>query len=174
MSLALLAPMLYGVEELRIEACQASQILGVDLVGLAFVGVDELYLARIGNQYLVATLLEHPACPGRVSPSLYCDAQRLLRAKASPEGLGVRAQPTFLHNLTTVLIDEAQVGVLVAEIQSGCHLQLVFANIRHGPILLPFWASEPVEHLQTVRVLRIWGVGLLISSSVTPLPRYRE
>jgi hypothetical protein len=35
MSLGLFAPMLYGVEELRIHSCQASQILGVDLIGLA-------------------------------------------------------------------------------------------------------------------------------------------
>jgi hypothetical protein len=34
MSLGLFAPMLYGVEELRIHSSQASQILGVDLIGL--------------------------------------------------------------------------------------------------------------------------------------------
>jgi hypothetical protein len=41
MSLGLFAPMLYGVEELRIHSCQASQILGIYLVSLAIVGVDK-------------------------------------------------------------------------------------------------------------------------------------
>src|SRR5215213_10092174 len=33
-----------------------------------------------------------------------------------------------------------QVGVFVAEIQSGCHQWLHFATIHCGPILLPYWA----------------------------------
>jgi hypothetical protein len=57
MSLGAFAPMLEGVQELGIQACQASQVLGVYLVGLAFVGIDEPYLTGIGHQYLVATLL---------------------------------------------------------------------------------------------------------------------
>ncbi len=56
MSLALFAPMLYGVEELQIHSCQASQVLGVYLICLAFVGVDEPQFAGIGNQDLVASL----------------------------------------------------------------------------------------------------------------------
>jgi len=36
MSLALFAPMLEGVEQPGIHSCQASQVLGIDLVGLAF------------------------------------------------------------------------------------------------------------------------------------------
>jgi hypothetical protein len=63
------------------------------------------------------------------------------------------------------LVDEAEVGVVVAEVQSGCRLRLLFATIHGGPILLSLGPLEPVEHLQTLRVLRIWGVGLLISSS---------
>jgi hypothetical protein len=57
MSLGAFAPMLEGVQELGIQACQASEVLGVYLVGLAFVGIDEPYLTGIGHQYLVATLL---------------------------------------------------------------------------------------------------------------------
>jgi hypothetical protein len=37
MGLALLAPMLEWVQQLRIEACQAGQDLGIDLVGLSLV-----------------------------------------------------------------------------------------------------------------------------------------
>jgi hypothetical protein len=45
MGLALFAPVLERVEQLRIETCQASQILGVYLVGFARVGIDEAQLA---------------------------------------------------------------------------------------------------------------------------------
>src|SRR5215210_8473333 len=69
---------------------------------------------------------------------LYGYAQRVLRGEASSESLGGGTQPTFLHNLATLLIDEAQVGVLVAEVQSGCYLWSLFATIHCGPILLPF------------------------------------
>ena len=64
MSLGLFAPMLYGVEELRIHSSQPSQILGVDLIGLLLVGVDEPQFTGVGHQYLMATLLKHPAGPG--------------------------------------------------------------------------------------------------------------
>jgi hypothetical protein len=51
----------------------------------------------------------------------YGDALRLLGGEASPQGFGGGWQPTLLHNLAALLIDEAQVGVFVAEIQSGRH-----------------------------------------------------
>jgi hypothetical protein len=68
--LALFAPVLERVQELRIEACQASEILGVDLIRLTRVGVDEPYLASIGHQDLMAALLEHSANPRRVGSGL--------------------------------------------------------------------------------------------------------
>ena len=51
----------------------------------------------------------------------------------------VRSLPSSITS-PLCCVDEAQVGVLVAEIQSGCHLWLVFATIHGGPILLPYWA----------------------------------
>jgi len=64
-------------------------------------------------------------------------AQRLLGGEASSEGLGGSAQPTFVHNLATLCVDEAQeVGAFVAEIHSGCHLRLFAATIHGGPIVL--------------------------------------
>src|SRR5215213_10854251 len=66
----------------------------------------------------------------------YRNAQRPLRAKAPLEGFGAGTQPTLLEHLTTLLVDEAQVGVLVAQVQSGCRLWLLFATIHRGPILL--------------------------------------
>ncbi len=143
MSLGVFAPMLEWVQQLRIKTCQASQILGIDLISLAFVGIDEPQLPGIGHQNLVTTLLEYPACPGRVGTSLDCDAQWLLGGEASSEGLGGCAQPTFLHNLAAVLVDEAQVGVFVAEVQSGCHVWVLFATIHGGPILLFIGRKSP-------------------------------
>src|SRR5215210_8946321 len=68
-------------EQLRIEACQ---VLGIDLVGLLLVGVDEPQLASIGHQDLVAALLREPADPGEGFPSL-------LRFAASPPKRPLRA-----------------------------------------------------------------------------------
>jgi len=70
MSLAVFASVLEWVQQLRIKPCHPSQILGIDLVGFALVGVDEPHFASIGHQDLVATLLQDPACPGRVGASL--------------------------------------------------------------------------------------------------------
>src|SRR5215210_7270609 len=50
----------------------------------------------------------------------------------------VRSLPSSITSPFSVCVDETEVGVLVAEIQSGCHLLLPFANITHGPILLSF------------------------------------
>jgi hypothetical protein len=70
------------------------------------------------------------------------EAKRRLRASDG-------AQPTLLDDLAALRVDEAQIGVLVAEIQSGCHLWLYFATIHGGPILLPIGPLEPVYCLQT-------------------------
>jgi hypothetical protein len=78
MSLALLTPVFERIKQLRIKTRQAGKVLGVYLVGFAPVCVDEPRLARIGYQDVVATLLEHPASPGRVGACLYGYAQPLL------------------------------------------------------------------------------------------------
>jgi len=119
-------------EQLRIEACQ---VLGIDLVGLLLVGVDEPQLASIGHQDLVAALLREPADPGRGVPVSL--AIRSEPSEASTEGLWGRAQPAFLDHLAALCVDEAQVTKLVAEVQSGRHQWSLFATIIHGPILLP-------------------------------------
>jgi hypothetical protein len=83
MGLALFAPMLEWVQQLRIHSCQASQILGVYLIGLLLGGVDESQLASIGHQHLVTTLLQKPANPGRVGSRFYGYAHRGLGSEAS-------------------------------------------------------------------------------------------
>src|SRR5215212_8614542 len=77
-SLALPAPVLERVQELRVNSCQASEVLSVYLVGLALIGIDEPQLAGVGHQDLMSTLFEHPACPGRVGSSLDGYAHGLL------------------------------------------------------------------------------------------------
>src|SRR5215218_4651198 len=129
------------IEQFRVHSSQASQVLGIYFICLAFVGIDEPQLAGIGHQDLVTTLLQEPANPGRVGSRFYGDAhRRLLGGEASSEGLWGCAQPALLHHLAAPCVDEAQVGVFVAEIQSGCHQWLHFATIHCGPILLPYWA----------------------------------
>jgi hypothetical protein len=48
---------LQWVEQFRIQTCEASQILGIDLISLALGGVDEAHLAGISHQDLMAALL---------------------------------------------------------------------------------------------------------------------
>jgi hypothetical protein len=109
MSLALFAPVLEGVQELRIHSCQASQVLGVYLICLLLVGIDEPKFAGVGHQYLVATLLSYPAHPGGVGTRLDCYAHRgQLGGEASSESLWGGTQPTFLDHLAAVLVDEAE------------------------------------------------------------------
>jgi hypothetical protein len=91
MGLRVFAPVLDGVQELGVHSSQASQVLGVDLVGLAFVGVDEPYLPGVGNQDLVTALLEYPARPRRVGAGLDRYAHGPLGDEASSEGLGAGA-----------------------------------------------------------------------------------
>ena len=78
MSLALFTPVLEWVEQFRIETCQASEILGVDLIRFAFVGVDESQFAGIGHQDLMGAPFEQTANPGRVGTGLDCYAHGLL------------------------------------------------------------------------------------------------
>ena len=64
MSLALFASVLEWIEQLRVHSSQASQVLGIYLICLTLVGVDEPQLAGVSHQDLVATFLKHPARPG--------------------------------------------------------------------------------------------------------------
>jgi hypothetical protein len=73
------------------------------------------------------------------------EAKRLLRAS------GVGTQPALFDDLAVVRVDEAQVGVIVSEIESGSHLWLFAATIHGGPILLPGRFRAHIERLQTIR-----------------------
>jgi hypothetical protein len=55
--LGVFAPMLERIEQFRIQTCHTSEVLGVDLIRLTLIGVDELEFAGIGHQDLVAAPL---------------------------------------------------------------------------------------------------------------------
>jgi hypothetical protein len=97
------------VQQLRIHSCQASEVLGVNLIRFAFVGVDESQFAGIGHKDLVGAPFEQTAYPGRVGSCLYGYAQwLLLGGEASPEGLWGRTQPTLLDHLAALSVSMRQ------------------------------------------------------------------
>src|SRR5215217_3833712 len=55
-SLGVLAPVFHRVQKLRIGSGQTGQLLGIELVGLTLLAIDQPSLTRISDQYLVATL----------------------------------------------------------------------------------------------------------------------
>jgi hypothetical protein len=128
-------------------------LLRIYLICLAFIGVDKPQLPGIGDQYLVTTLLEHPACPRRVSSRLHCDALRLLGGEASQKALGVVCSLPIISPLTVSMRQRWE--LFVAEIHSGCHMWLHFATIHGGPILPPLWAHRARRILAYQRVLRM-------------------
>jgi hypothetical protein len=139
MSLALFTAVFEWVEQLRIQTCQASEILSIDLIGFALVFVDEPHFTRIGYQDLVAALLEHSANPGRVGARLDGYAQRPLseqkrRLKAS--GV-VRSLPSSITSPLSVSTLGTGRSICRRGLKSGCNLWLLAATIHSGLILLP-------------------------------------
>ena len=112
--------------------------------------VDQPGLARIGYQYLVAQAFEDPVHPARVSADFDGDLQLLLGVEAAAEVLRGGAQPALLNELATVGVEDAQLTVLVAEVQPYRHLRLLGATIIHGSILLsgpltsPYLFADPL------------------------------
>jgi len=123
MSLGVLTAVFERIKQLRIQTCQASQILGVYLICFAPGGVDEPQFPSIGYQHLVAAVLEYPANPRRVGARLYGYAQRLvlLRGEALPEGLGDGTQPTLLDHFAAFGVQQAHMAVFVPKIYPERH-----------------------------------------------------
>src|SRR5215216_7148540 len=166
MSLGLLAAMLYGIQKLGIGSGKTRQLLGVELVGLTLVAVDQPCLARIGHQNLVTAVMEDPVHPGRVGTDFDGDLHLLPRVEAATEVVWGSTQPALLEELTTVGVEDAQIAVLVAEVQTHRHLRLLGATITHGSILLSGPLQEPVDYLQPLPKGTARGLALLISSRV--------
>jgi hypothetical protein len=122
--------MLHRIQKLGIGPGKTGQLLGIELVGLTLVGVDQPCLAGVGHQHLVTALLEQAAHPGRVGSDLYGDLELPFGVEAPPESLRGGAQPALFYDLAASGVDEAEVAVFVAEIQSGRNLWLLAATIH--------------------------------------------
>src|SRR5215218_289786 len=167
MSLGVAASVLHRVQKLGIGPSEAGQLLGIELVGLTPLAIDQPSLTRVSDQYLVTTLLQQTAYPGRVGSDLDGDMQRPFRIEPAPHRLwGGAAQPAPLDELAAFGVDETEVAVLVSQIHTRRHLHLLGATITHGPILLSGPLKEPVDYLQTLRQGTARRIGLLISSKV--------
>src|SRR5215210_9447841 len=83
-NLGVLAPVFHRVQKLRIGSGQTGQLLGIELVGLTLLAIDQPSLTRISDQYLVATLGKQTTYPGRVGSDLDGDMQRPFRIESAP------------------------------------------------------------------------------------------
>src|SRR5215218_10788946 len=90
----------------------------------------------------------------------------LLGGEASPEGFGGGAQsrPSSITSPLCVSMTHRW-EYLSPRSNPAVIFSCALLPSMVGRSSFPYWALEPVEYLQTLRVLRIWGVGLLISSS---------
>jgi hypothetical protein len=75
-SLGVAASVLHRVQKFRIGPSEAGQLLGIELVGLTPLAIDQPRLTRIGYEYLVTALGKQTAYPGRVGADFDCDMQR--------------------------------------------------------------------------------------------------
>ncbi|QDV09668.1 hypothetical protein Poly30_52260 [Planctomycetes bacterium Poly30] len=67
--------MLDRVQELQVEACDSSKLLGIDRIALRVVLVDQPQLAGVGDDHIVAELLEQFSDLAGLTASLDGDAQ---------------------------------------------------------------------------------------------------
>src|SRR5918993_4686040 len=135
-SLGVLAPVLHRVQKFRIGPGETGQLLGIELVGLTPLAIDQSSLTRISDQYFVATLGKQTTYPGRVGSNLNGDMQRLFRIEPAPHRLWGGAQPAPFDEFAAFGVDETEVAVVVSQIHTRRHLHLLGATITHGPILL--------------------------------------
>jgi hypothetical protein len=98
MSLGLLTAMLDGVQQFGVNSRKTGQLLSVEFVGLAFVGIDQPGLARIGYKDFVAALMEDPAYPGWVGAHLDGDLHLLFGVEAAAQAIrgGTQSRPSSI------------------------------------------------------------------------------
>ena len=147
--------MLDGVEKLRIYPGQTGQFLSIELVGLTLATVDQPRLSGIGYKHLMPALFQKAAYPSRVGADLDGDLHLLCGVEAAVEIVRGSAQPTFLNELAAFGVEDAQITVLVTEVQPHRHLlRLLGANITHGSILLSRLLEPLIICRPSDRVLR--------------------
>src|SRR5215213_2520474 len=107
---------------LRIGAGETGQLLGIELVGLTPLAIDQSSLTRISDQYFVAALGKQTTYPGRVGSNLDGDMQRLFRIEPPPHRLWGGAQPALFDDLAVLGVDETEVTVLISDHHTRRHL----------------------------------------------------
>src|SRR5918994_1131116 len=110
-SLGVAASVLHRVQKFRIGPSEAGQLLGIELVGLTLLAIDQPSLTRISDQYFVATLGKQTTYPGRVGSDLDGDMQRPFRIEPAPHRLWGGAQPSPFDGFAVCGVDEREVVV---------------------------------------------------------------
>src|SRR5215217_6909194 len=147
-------------EQTSIEACQAGEVLGIEPVVLAALGVDEPELAGVGHQDLVAAPSQQAADPGRVRARLERHAHRLDADETPLEGLRGRGDAGLLDDLAGLGVQQAQVAVTVSYVDAEGE-----AVLGHSQALLSWVLFRPTNADARHRRSSVdLGLGLLIPS----------
>jgi hypothetical protein len=164
-----LSSMLDRREQTSIEACQAGEVLGIEPVVLAALGVDEPELAGVGHQDLVGASSQHAADPGRVRARLERHAHRLDADETPLEGLRGRGDAGLFDDLAGLGVQQAQVAVAVSYVDAEGD-----AVLGHGQALLSWALFRPTNANARHRRSSVdLGLGLLIPSRYQPSANIR-
>jgi hypothetical protein len=156
-------------EQTSIEACQAGEVLGIEPVVLAALGVDEPELAGVGHQDLVGASSQHAADPGRVRARLERHAHRLDADETPLEGLRGRGDAGLFDDLAGLGVQQAQVAVAVSYVDAEGD-----AVLGHGQALLSWALFRPTNANARHRRSSVdLGLGLLIPSRYQPSANIR-
>jgi hypothetical protein len=120
-----------GREEGRIQTRQTGEGLGVDAVALARVVVDRPEFASVGDQDVVAQILEQMACPTRVSTDLHGYPAGVETGELALQGGLCGGQARFFEQFT-IRVENGEVRTLVSQVQSDEK----HAILIHGRFLL--------------------------------------
>src|SRR4051794_22743551 len=75
---------------------------------------------------------------GEWVPTSMATVSGSFRIEPAPDGLRGGAHSALLDDLSTLVVQEAEIAVLVPKVCPRRHLQLSFATITHRSILLPY------------------------------------
>src|SRR5271169_5461473 len=105
-------------EQFRIDTCEPSEHVRIELVRLANAICDHSKIARIGHDHLVTPLPKQLTHPPRVSPHFDGDARRRKILKMAGHRLGCRPQ-TALGEYLSIGSKHTAVAETISEIDSN-------------------------------------------------------
>ena len=112
--------MLDGVEQLWISARDARQLVRIDPIGLPVVLVDEPDLPGIGNEDLVAAVLQQSGHPRGLGTRFDRYARGRARVEPPAKCGGTRGEAAFFDDIS-LRVELAEMAVLVPEIDTDSH-----------------------------------------------------